>query len=605
MLANTLAPLLADRLAAELKQAEGDPDLRYQTLKTYLMLVQPDRLDRATVRAWAAQSFARGPGAPVDAAQRDEWLGHVDALLERNAFQSAVTVDERAVQAARKALAATPLPRRALTRLTRELPEATAQRLDFWLGPSFALLFDPKAPGASGTSALTLNPVYTRSGFVERVLPQLDTTLTELADEENWVLGLGTQRIDQWRAEPLARATVATEVVRLYAAAYADRWQAALSAWQLHRPADADALARLNLQLAAADSPLRKLLELARTELNLADAVSGSVSTPQRGTSAGTPPHPLAKAADTVLAERFAALRSYATGPGPLAVDRMLAAVSRYTMAAATDASAAQTAQALQQEAAAAPAPINSVWAALGESLLAAQQTALREGVAARVADLAQQCRSLIANRYPFAATAVQNDMSLADLARLFGPGGVFDSFFRKEVQPHLASANRPWAFRPGAAVAGEPLLRALERADDVRRLFFSSGSPAPKLQFSLRPIEMDESLEEFSIDIDGQLLRYENGPRVQRNFTWPGPTGAQRLTLRARGLRGESHEGPWSLLRVLTRQPWERGETAALSRVSVAVDGRKLVMDLGVQGAGSATALAGLASFRCPEAKP
>ena len=607
VLANTLAPVLADRLATELRQAEADPGLRYQTLKTYLMLLQPDRLDRATVRAWAAQSFARGPDAPVDAAQRDEWLRHVDALLERNAFQDAVTVDEPAVQSARKALTAVPLPRRVLTRLLRDAAAEPPRRLDAWLGPGFPLLFDPRAGKAAPAP---LNPLYTREGFTTRVLPRLDATVLQLGDEETWVLGTGpvVKRGEAARAEPLrsdaaARAALSADVVKLYAAAYADQWQAALDAWQLHRPADADALARLNTQLAAADSPLRKLLELARTELRLIDVAPDPGD--KQTTQPGADPHPLTKPADAVLEQRFAALRAYAGGPGPAAIDRVLAAVSRFTLSAGTDASGAQVAQALQQEAASAPVPFNGIWATLAEALLAAQQNALRQGLAARLDDLASQCRSLTANRYPFTPAAVQNDVSLADFARLFGHDGVLDVFFRKELQPHVDTRSRPWRYREGEAVAGDALLRTFERVEDIRRLFFTPGSPMPRLQFSLRPIEMDEALEEFSIDIDGQPLRYENGPRVQRNFTWPGPAGAQRVTLRARGLPGESHEGPWTLLRVLTRQPWARGETPAVSRVSVAVGGRRLVLDLGVPGAASTAVLAGLGTFRCPEVRP
>ena len=588
VLANTLAPVLADRLATELRQAEADPALRYETLKTYLMLLQPARLNRATVRAWAAQSFARGPDAPVDAAQRDEWLRHVDALLERNAFQDALVVDEPAIQSARKALAAVPLPRRVLMRLAHEATLDAPRRLDSWLGPSFALLFDPQAGPAAPAE---LNTLYTREGFTTRVLPRLDAALLQLADEEDWVLGLGNKRSEQWRAEPMARAAVAADVARLYATTHADQWQAALGAWQLHRPADADALARLNTQLAAADSPLRKLLELARTELRFVDA----------GAQAGA--DALANVADAVLAQRFAGLRAYAGAPGAAAIDRVLTAVSRFTLAAGTDAAAAQGTQVVQQEAASAPAPYNGIWAALAEAMLAAQQTALRQGLAARLDDAAAQCRALTANRYPFSATAVQNDVSLADFARLFGPDGVLDGFFRKQLQPHVDTRTRPWRYREGEAVGGDSLLRSFERAEDIRRLFFSPGSPLPRLQFTLRPIEMDDALEEFAIDIDGQTLRYENGPRVQRSFTWPGPAGASRVSMRAKGLRGEAHEGPWSLLRVLTRQPWERGETAALSRVHVAVDGRRLALDLGLPGAGSTGVLAGLASFRCPEA--
>ncbi len=590
VLANTLAPVLADRLAAELRQAESDPALRYQTLKTYLMLVQTERLDRATVRAWAATSFARGPDAPVDAAQRDEWLRHVDALLERNAFQDAVAVDAPAVQAAQKALAAVPLARRALMRLVRDAAAEPPRRLESWLGPSFALLFDPK-PGKAAPA--DLNVLFTRLGFTTRVLPRLDATLQQLADEESWVLGLGSKRSEQWRADPAARTAAAAEVVKLHATAHADQWQAALGSWQLHRPADADALARLNTQLAAADSPLRKLLELVRSELRFVDA------------GAEGNPNPLAKLADAVLAERFAALRAYAGAPGPAAIDRVLGAVSRFTLAAGGDAGGAQVAQALQQEATQAPAPFNGMWSTLAEALLAAQQTALRQGLGARLDDVAAQCRTLTANRYPFSAAATQNDVSLADFARLFGHDGLLDVFFRKELLPHVDTRSRPWRYRDGEAVAGDALLRSFERAEDIRRVFFAPGAPLPRLQFTLRPIEMDDALEEFAIDIDGQTLRYENGPRVRRNFTWPGPAAATRVTLRAKGLRGEAHEGPWSLLRVLTRQPWERGETAAVSRVGVAVDGRRLLLDLGLQGSASTGVLAGLASFRCPEVRP
>jgi type VI secretion system protein ImpL len=342
--------------------------------------------------------------------------------------------------------------------------------------------------------------------------------------------------------------------------------------------------------LAAADSPLRKLLELVRSELRFVDEEAGA--------------DPLAKAADRVLAERFGALRAYASGPGPAAIDRVLGAVSRFTLAAGSDAGGAQVAQALHQEAAGAPAPFNALWTTLAEALLTAQQAALRQGLAARLDDVAAQCRALTTNRYPFSAAAKVNDVSLAEFARLFGPDGLFDVFFRKELQPHVDTRGRPWRWREGEAVAPDSLLRVFERAEDIRRVFFTQGSPLPRLQFTLRPVEMDEVLEEFSIDIDGQTLRYENGPRVQRSFTWPGPAGTTRVILRAKGSGGEVYEGPWALLRMLTRQPWERGETAAVSRVGVTDHGYRLVLDLGVQGSASTGVLAGLASFRCPEVR-
>ena len=592
VLAATLAPQLAQRLAHELVLAEGDPGLRYQTLKTYLMLLQPERLDRATVRAWAAQSFARGPDAPVNAAQRDEWLRHVDALLERNAFQAVVVPDAAAVRAARQALGAVPLPQRALTRLLREADVGSLSpppAPETWFGPLYPLLFEAQA-GAGGAPPVAVNPLFTQAGYTRHIAPRVEGVLQALADEEDWVLGQGPRRRDQLRTDPAARAALAAEVIRLYATAYAEHWQALLGGRQLVRPADADALARLNAQLAGTDSPLRKLLALARTELRFPAATND----------------PLATAADAVLAERFTTLRRYADGPGATTLDRLLGEVSRFTLAGGGGlGGGAALARTLQQDAAAAPSPFSGVWSRLAEAVEAAGRAALRNGLAARLEDVSSQCRALTNQRYPFAATAAGNDLGLADFARLFGPDGVLDAFFRRELAPHVDTAGRPWRYRGGEAVADDAVLRSFERAEDIRRTFFAANSPVPRLQFTLRPVEMDEALEEFSLDIDGQTLLYENGPRLARAFTWPGPAGTQRVTLRARGLRGELHEGPWTLLRVLTRQPWTRGEAPADSRVVVALEGRRLVLDLGVRGGGSAAVLAGLSSFRCPQARP
>jgi len=235
VLATTLAPLLARRLTRELMLAEADPGLRYQTLKTYLMLLQPERLDRATVRAWAAQSFAQGPDAPVDAAQREEWLRHVDALLERNAFQAAVVPDEAALRTTRQALAAVPLAQRVLAQLARETASDPVQPLDAWLGPLFPLLFEGRAGG--GATGASVQPFYTRAVFSRRIAPRLDATVRALADEEDWVLGLGPRRGEALRSDAAARAALVGEVARRYATAYADHWQTLLGARRLVRPA--------------------------------------------------------------------------------------------------------------------------------------------------------------------------------------------------------------------------------------------------------------------------------------------------------------------------------------------------------------------------------
>src|SRR6201991_1394220 len=119
VLDQTLAPLLAQRLALALRQ-EADPVARYDALRISLMLLTPGHLQRDEVRRWAVQAFAattatsgQGPGA----GEQQEWLRHLDALLERNAVVNAMRLDEASVRTARSALAALPIEQRVYDRL--------------------------------------------------------------------------------------------------------------------------------------------------------------------------------------------------------------------------------------------------------------------------------------------------------------------------------------------------------------------------------------------------------------------------------------------------------------------------------------------------------
>ena len=143
--------------------------------------------------------------------------------------------------------------------------------------------------------------------------------------------------------------------------------------------------------------------------------------------------------------------------------------------------------------------------------------------------------------------------------------------------------------------------------AADNRGLFFAAGSELPQLRLQLTPVNMDGELLQFSADVDGQLLRYENGPRRPKPVSWPGPAASQRVLLRIlpagpSGVGAEVHEGPWALLRVLQRRAWQRGDGAA-PVAHMVVDGRTLNLEVVTDAPGGAALIAELGRFRCPEA--
>ena len=215
----------------------------------------------------------------------------------------------------------------------------------------------------------------------------------------------------------------------------------------------------------------------------------------------------------------------------------------------------------LRAEAARAPAPLKAIWGVLADALGAQQRRAIDRQMTSGIGELAQACRRITADRYPFARDS-KSDMPYADFARLFGPRGLLDSFYRAHLASQVDAQRRPWRLVGSASASpkAQSALRSFEMADDIRRLFFPADVELPQLRLRLTPLSMDGELLQFSADVDGQLMRYENGPRRPKAVQWPGPAATQRVLLRIlpagpSGVGAEAHEGPWALLRVLLAQ--------------------------------------------------
>ena len=598
VLDRSFAPLVVERLATALRQ-ERDPAARYEALRIALMLVTPERLQRSEVRRWAEHAYAAPGSAAVapGAGEQQDWLRHFDALLERNAVLEAMRLDDATLQAARAALAAVPLEQRVHERLLRRARErggATTLTLADLAGPAAALAF---APADAASAPATVAASFTRQAWRESIEPALEPAIAELADEAAWVLGDRSPALQRLAAERDARAGVALAVGQRHAQASIAAWDRLLGGLALQPPADADALARFAAELAAPGSPLRQLLR--RLAAEFAPPVEGSAGTsPAEAAYAGT------------LAAHFESLRSYATAatvPRTGALDRLLMPLASALQDPA-GARAAELLGALRAESAAAPPPLSAMWLGLADALAGAQRQALERRLGNSLAELAQACRRLTADRFPFAATATR-DLPHADFARLFGPQGLFDSVFRQHLAVRVDSSRRPWRLRdePAPPPQAQAALRSFEMAEDIRRLFFPGGRGLPQLRLQLTPSAMDAELLLFSLDVDGQLLRYENGPRRAKLLTWPGPAATQKVVLRILpagpgGIGAKVHEGPWALLRVLQRDGALRSVGRAGAVARVAVDGRALQLDMQAEAPASAAVLGELGRFRCPE---
>lgn len=598
VLDRTFAPLVVDRLAAAVRQ-ERDPATRYEALRVALMLVTPERLQRGEVRRWAEHAYTAPGSAAVapGAGEQQDWLRHFDALLERNAVLDAMRLDDPTLQSARAALAAVPLEQRVHDRLLRRARErfgAAAPSVPELASPGAVLAF---APADAASAPVAMAASFTRQGWREVIEPAVEPTIAELADEAGWVLGDRSPALQRLAAEREARAAVAQAVGLRHAQAAIAAWGRLLGDVSLQPPAEADALARFATELAAPESPLRLLLRRLAAEFSVP-------------ATAAAAPSPADAAYTAAMAAHFAGLRDYAAAAGTGALDRLLPPLAA-ALQDPNGARAAELLRSLRDESAAAPAPLRGMWQSLADALAGAQRRAQDRQLGSSLAGLAQACRRLTADRFPFAPAATR-DLPYADFARLFGPQGLFDSVFRQQLAARVDSSRRPWRLRdeaalPQAQAQAQAALRSFEMAEDIRRLFFPAGRSLPQLRLQMTPAAMDAELLLFSLDVDGQLLRYENGPRRPKPLLWPGPAATQKVVLRIlpagpSGVGAEVHEGPWALLRVLQRDGALRPGAARTAAARVAVDGRALQLDVQAEAPGSVALLGELGRFRCPE---
>jgi type VI secretion system protein ImpL len=169
--------------------------------------------------------------------------------------------------------------------------------------------------------------------------------------------------------------------------------------------------------------------------------------------------------------------------------------------------------------------------------------------------EVASECQQLIAGRYPFAAHGA-SEVALADFGRIFGPGGVFDTFFKERMAALVDTSTNPWRWKQGAAGIGAGTsLAQFQAADRIRQMYFPPGSQLPALRFSLRPESLDNTVPRLAIDIDGQALEYRHGPLVSQAFAWPGPAPGQATVLfEESGGAGpnRTYQGPWALFHLL-----------------------------------------------------
>ena len=574
----TLVPDLAKAFGARIDALAGEPDKLYEYLKGYLMLAEPKRLVPEQMAVLSAIEWENQ--YPDQPQVRSELVGHLEALLTDESLRP-VAIDASLVTRARNALSVATPAALAYSRLKLAYtgPDHPPLRLDQQVQGLDTVFRRP-----SGRSFADPVPaLYTRDVFNE-VSGKGGREITAALKEDSWVFGDGAMPITI--DDQLTR-----DVVALYERDYITTWDAVLADLEVKPLGSAQDAAKSLGILGSGSSPLKVLLTIVAKETNLtpaedpsaaaslaekalAKASSSPLSKLLKGTgAAAAPAAPVVKPGEAVTAH-FAELQLLVTGPpGQAPIDRTLGLLAQMStqLGAMSDsvggAAALQevksgggggAARAIEIEAAQLPPSVAGILGPLAGSSQALVRTqASGELAQLYKGEVVAECNAIVAGRYPFAKGAA-GDVPVADFARLFGYGGVYDTFFKTNLAQLIDTTRSPWRWRQaGDGSMGLPasIPVQFEAVDRVRQQYFRQGAADPEVRFTLMPESLDADVQRFVLEAGGQSFEYAHGPQARWALKWPSDAAQMVVATFDTGAGPGSSvvfDGPWAMFRML-----------------------------------------------------
>ncbi|MCD2517140.1 type VI secretion system membrane subunit TssM [Massilia sp. G4R7] len=621
LLQDTLLPRLQQRMEAQLRRSDANnAEYLYEVLRVYLMLGDPKHFDAESIAAWAALDDDRNL-KDASEAQRAALAEHELALMENfRQGQAMPELDAALVADTRLALARMPLQQRVYNRVKLQLAR---EKL-----PDFS------PAGAGGREAATVfvrksgepitrgvNGMFSVAGHA-KFLEASDEAVADV-DKERWILA--QQEASQADNQDQVRAAV----LQLYYDDYIAQWDALLNDVTVRPFDNLEQGARITNLLAGADSPLRKFLVAAgkETTLGASQAVKlpsaaakvmgklGAYKKKLESAMGSAPGTPAASKDMNPVDAHFEDLHRMTSGtPPPL--DQKLAMLKDVAVYMDSAASAKRTGAPpppgdalarVKLEADGAPAPLGGMLKTIDSGGAGLTSGSERERLNALwTAGPAQFCRQAVAGRYPIVRNSSQ-DVTADDFGRLFGPAGLIDDFFQKNLAQYVDMGGARWSWRAtannGALGIPQGTLDEFQRAARIRDAFFANGGRQASMRFDLKPVTLDPNIARLVLEIDGQVLNAAPNALAPASFQLPSGKGGGQVKLEVSPASARSTvqtEGPWAWFRMLDRAVVEPTPQGERYKVVFDVDGRKAGLELTANSVVNPFRRAVLEQFRC-----
>jgi type VI secretion system protein ImpL len=548
---------------------------KYDLLKAYLMLAQPERVEPVFLVNELAVYWKKSAPPEMELIAQQQLEFFADELDVADAPH--IKADDALVAGARRRLAAYPAVNRFYKRLITDTNARTkAVTLDS--------ILEGRGRGAL-TSTYTVPGSYTIEGYREHMRGALALAAAEMG-KEDWVMG----------AQPSASQNAVADAGKLrsmYFRDYADQWRnfmRGVSVREYRTKADGT---EVLAQLSSTDSPLERVLLAVTHHTNFsAPAPSGGfwnwltsffARAPTADTGGNSEPE-----------KEFRPLFAFVAAPegkkdgAPVAQYRATLAAVLDPLAGASQTQLDQTAQALltgrddlglqkaeqnlsalldpfKQTAAGGEAaallkqPLDNLRALLYGSGYAQIQKTWRE-------QIYPKARALEVG-FPFTSTG---ETALADLVRFINPeNGQFTAFFNAQLATSFDDVEGQWVLKEsGTYKFSKDFVKYVNDVRQLREALFPNGGAQPEVAYTLEVPPVSDA--NITILIDGQLLK--SADKKPARFVWPARGGAAAgaaLQIKAKG--GEEKQplgfaGEWGLFRLLAAGSTGKSDAGALA---------------------------------------
>ncbi|HLP70246.1 MAG TPA: type VI secretion system membrane subunit TssM, partial [Rhizobium sp.] len=610
-----LLPRILVQLQEELAEAT-DVKKTFDALKLYGMLggVGPMNADFVSLKA-EDMFTALYPGEGRAAARR--------ALISHARVMAAgalppVELDSAQIAKARDIIRSQGVASRAYDILA---DDRRARALPAWnpanaIGPLGEQAFEraSKAPLGDGIPGL-----FSSTGYRAVVLPLIGDAAREALSEQ-WVRGA---------ANP-AGATIdaiAQDALQLYFDDFERRWSGLLTDLRVKPSQTIGDAAETTRILASEPSPIESITksitiatDLRAEAADVASAADDNLSASTMLAATANPPDlfgslrqalaaPAGEPALTDSSKGVPKSQIAQLTPALQKVHEQLSRASTSTAEVAkvfdVDSQLTNANQDLLQQARRLPAPVDTWMAGVAADIGSLAVKSARSRISdAWAVEGANFCSSVVTGRYPF-DRASPRDVAMSDFVRLFGPDGLFKSFFREKMEAFVDTSSTPWGWKGtfGAGSIPSDAIAQFENADKINRAFFPAGSALPSIAINIKPASLSDAANAVMLEIEGERVVYFHGPIQSKSINWPSEeaSNVSRLAFQPGGWQQALTEnGDWSPFRLFDDATVTM-QGNDLFRAKFQQDGRAAEFDVQFGSVLNPFRLEALSAFACP----